>query len=664
MLSNRCIHILNEIAKSDQPLPISYLASVFSVSGRTVRYDLDEIDYFLKSKGFTPLCRRANKGVYHTGTQAEKTEILESAPQWQPALAHFSSVERRVIILTRRCLFIEDYTVESMAALLGVSISTVLNDLKLLRAAFADFGINFRNFKVTGNEWDIRDAIVAIYVSLLEKQTVFELCGFLEGKRHQSANQVFGALFEKTGIELLRQSIACVAGAVKTSLSSEALVILAARLCVQLGRIRCGKKLMASQVLYIFDDDVCTAAERIAHCWQQQGLEISRQEQHYLTQAVERTGAEELEASSSINMADLQMAALGIQQRVFAALGWRQTLDYELTQNLAEEIPQLIRRARLGVSPKKHFVRLAQEHYASIFKAVFSSAILLERLLGRSLKNDETAALAICFIDYYERSRTRLDRPKVILFGLEHDVPMKLVRRRLETLFAVDVAGQFAVYEQDLLAGQQADYVISLYNIPQTDIPHIHISPFLTPSDVATLKQYLPMALRPSSTAARKPVKPFASQLEAGCISLDDAAATLDEVIERAYTLLSENGCVTSGFLRDLYATANDIGLQSIMVPGMLFLHSRNFEYSQKTGMAVIRLKQPLVVQRTDTAFPVRYVFALSTADSQTHLPLLNWLVTVLACPKTLNKLDKALSPAAFIRQMEHAASECNDKEV
>ncbi|WP_242964369.1 HTH domain-containing protein [Clostridium beijerinckii] len=48
MLNSRCSDILKLIASSSMPLTIKDIALKFKISSRSIRYDLDRIDEYLK----------------------------------------------------------------------------------------------------------------------------------------------------------------------------------------------------------------------------------------------------------------------------------------------------------------------------------------------------------------------------------------------------------------------------------------------------------------------------------------------------------------------------------------------------------------------------------------------------------------------------------------
>ena len=62
---------------SEESGKISELAEAFNVSARTIRYDLDKIDDFLKDNELPQLKRKPNSGIEYIPSHYQKQRILE-----------------------------------------------------------------------------------------------------------------------------------------------------------------------------------------------------------------------------------------------------------------------------------------------------------------------------------------------------------------------------------------------------------------------------------------------------------------------------------------------------------------------------------------------------------------------------------------------------------
>ena len=77
ILNERCSKIFNKILNNKSPITIEELSNLLDVSSRTIRYDLDNIDNYLKEHDLKILTRKPNKGISFTVPKEEKQKILE-----------------------------------------------------------------------------------------------------------------------------------------------------------------------------------------------------------------------------------------------------------------------------------------------------------------------------------------------------------------------------------------------------------------------------------------------------------------------------------------------------------------------------------------------------------------------------------------------------------
>ena len=75
ILNERCSKIFNKILNNKSPITIEELSNLLGVSSRTIRYDLDNIDNYLKEHDLKILTRKPNKGISFTVPKEEKQKI-------------------------------------------------------------------------------------------------------------------------------------------------------------------------------------------------------------------------------------------------------------------------------------------------------------------------------------------------------------------------------------------------------------------------------------------------------------------------------------------------------------------------------------------------------------------------------------------------------------
>ena len=167
-LYDRAAQILLYLLNSNLPRTISQIQKLVMVSNRTVRYDLDNIDNFLTANGMQKLERKPRVGVSFIGSHEDRRrlkEILEGAEKYDFVF----SPDERIVIIILSFIDAEDYIkTEELSEKLGVSQSTINNDLKEVRKTLKEYGLKivFRQrygLKLVGEERHIRKLMVDLW---------------------------------------------------------------------------------------------------------------------------------------------------------------------------------------------------------------------------------------------------------------------------------------------------------------------------------------------------------------------------------------------------------------------------------------------------------------------------------------------------------------------
>jgi mannitol operon transcriptional antiterminator len=141
ILNARCVQILNMLLSSSTHVTTDKLAQSMQVSKRTVYYDMQKINDWLRSQGFSPLKHVRDLGFY-LDDQAKKK--ISAALQTMQPIRHYeySSDERKawiglLLFVRSGPIFLHD-----LLEKLQVSRSTLLNDVKKLNRNGSCFNWN------------------------------------------------------------------------------------------------------------------------------------------------------------------------------------------------------------------------------------------------------------------------------------------------------------------------------------------------------------------------------------------------------------------------------------------------------------------------------------------------------------------------------------------
>ena len=74
-MNTRCIEILNLFINSNEEQNVDYLASKFAISKRMIRYDIDEINSFLKQNNIKEIEKKPNSPLKFYLSKEEKDSL-------------------------------------------------------------------------------------------------------------------------------------------------------------------------------------------------------------------------------------------------------------------------------------------------------------------------------------------------------------------------------------------------------------------------------------------------------------------------------------------------------------------------------------------------------------------------------------------------------------
>ncbi|MDK2836895.1 MAG: mannitol operon transcriptional activator, partial [Thermosediminibacterales bacterium] len=182
-LTLRQRNLLKKLFEIENTTTIKQLSNQFGVSQRTIRYDLEKVEDYLKQFKGIALVKKPQKGIWLNYKNADiKHVILNKLNQFDGNVCVLSSTERQQLIITELLQKDEPITVKELGKLTGVSETTILKDLDAVEEWLNKRNLNLvrkRNYgiKVYGDETDFRLGICDI---LKEFADLNQLFGFLE----------------------------------------------------------------------------------------------------------------------------------------------------------------------------------------------------------------------------------------------------------------------------------------------------------------------------------------------------------------------------------------------------------------------------------------------------------------------------------------------------
>ena len=136
----------------------------------------------------------------------------------------------------------------------------------------------------------------------------------------------------------------------------------------------------------------------------------------------------------------------------------------------------------------------------------------------------------------------------------------------------------------------------------------------------------------------------LADLLPEEAILLDSEAADWQAAIRRAGELLEQTGVADERYTAAMIDTVAEHGPYIVLSPGFALAHARPDESVSRTGLAWVRLAEPVSFGHPEND-PVRLVVALAAVDDASHTSAMAELAGVLADAHQQAQLEAARTP-------------------
>lgn len=159
----RCIDILKIFINNSEVLAYD-LANKFNISKRMIRYDIDEINSFLKENKFNEIDKKPNSPLKFLISEEEKERLLVLINDFNNKNYIFSSEERINILLYEILSSNNECTYNNLMKKLDISKTTLTSDIRKVKEYLKLYNLKIikisnKGFKVSGEERLIRKSM-------------------------------------------------------------------------------------------------------------------------------------------------------------------------------------------------------------------------------------------------------------------------------------------------------------------------------------------------------------------------------------------------------------------------------------------------------------------------------------------------------------------------
>ncbi|MBU5454744.1 BglG family transcription antiterminator [Caproiciproducens sp. MSJ-32] len=185
----RCLEILENII-NEKEISATDLAERFNVSKRMIRYDIDEINFFLKENNFKQIDKKPNSPLKFIISEEEKIRLNKLIKEFNENKYIFSNEERLNILIYEILSSNKECSYSDLMDKLRVSKTTISSDIRKVKEYLKNFNLKIvkisnKGFILEGSEASIRRAMS----SLLKDNNKYNIINTLE-KLYNNENNI------------------------------------------------------------------------------------------------------------------------------------------------------------------------------------------------------------------------------------------------------------------------------------------------------------------------------------------------------------------------------------------------------------------------------------------------------------------------------------------
>ncbi len=477
----------------NKPVISEWLAKELGVSGRTIRNEIKLIQQESQSSGFTIESIRGKGYLLNIRNQALFKPLLKQLEaEDDDKLGDFAKQNNRVLYMLRRLLLEKNpVKLESFTDEMFVSLSTIQNDIKMVKKILGKYHLKLTNrphygSKVEGEEYMKR---LCLSNSLISR----DQDAFLGNDPLQLIDQ---ELFEK-----IKEVIIKKVNQYKIDISDIALENLATHIAIACKRIEEG--FFIEQLTDVLIDEYpfekIVAKEIINEVENYTGLTFPNAEMDYII--VHLLGTKLLHKKALFEFSKFDEVGIivnDILERLRRELNWDFSNDDEFIQALTLHIRPAMDRLRYNMNIRNPLLNDIKIKYPAAFEGAIIASKCIEEYLQIEVIEHEIAYIALHIGVALERMKSKRKIKKKVLIVCASGVgSAKLLYFRLQNLFEQEMEIIAAINYYNLASYDLSTIDLIISTVPVTEdfgVPVQVVSTFLEDKDIDSIKNMITIA--------------------------------------------------------------------------------------------------------------------------------------------------------------------------
>lgn len=629
MLNNRRRHIIQYLAEMKGLISIQELAKLFEVSERTIRYDLENISYFLAQHGFD-LEHHHGKGEYQL--HAKPSEISRLLPLIKDvnniSYIH-SAIERQLMVIHYLIIKSRTVTLQELANQLMTSKGTIIQDLEKVEMWLTPFKIKLirtkKGYILEGSEKEKRQAILSVirwfghlwedmdplvqmdwsHLSHANLNTMKRIVRTNMKQHFHVDDYSFAQVYHLLSLQIQRNRQEYTLSAWEIGKDQKEISSLDLFVRQLFQEVEEEMNISFSET----EKEYCKQ-HILAFC-----LDIIPDYSHYFCQQSLNVFLKKV--FLRLGISQVPVDTFEIARKEWEKLSWQAHYDLLLSTPLAEKL---------------------KENYGFLIYHVLESLSDMKDEVYTQVSLDQLFPIIMYIASIFENQLSQTKNVKAAIICPNGYISSHLLAARIKNKFPqIGIYGPYSISDfEEHKEELNIDFICSTVSLKTHDIPVLVVSPFLEEQEVDKIQHLLHKLEQEKLVRLNgQKMNSIHSIIPDHQIRFITEKKSLKEVIWEGVNILVQYHYVTPAYFDDICAVLDERGAYFEIAPRLLLPHAVS-NHVQRVGLSLIRLREPIIISSTQM---IHAVLTLATPDDSAHLPLIKQLHDFLLEPTNMKQL-------------------------
>ena len=694
-LTKREIEILNILTDSDN-IDMEYLAEEFGVSLRTIRYSIENLNYYLKKYNF-PVIDKNSKGILYQREKFSLSNFLKKIESRDYKYLDTERVEYIYIYILFNTT--SKLNIINLASLFQVSELTIKSDVKKLKDFLKTKDLSFRynntkGFYIDSSEITVRKEMIKIFMDKLFnfENSSNKMNLFIDYR----IKDILDNYIKQIDQNFLKNYLKEIESKLVENTSNEVFELLIIYFSIAILRVKQNNIITQSDfynTYIIRTKEYKILTENIDIL--EKKYDVHFNEEEILKLAEYFLGSHTYNYSYTFyeNWIEVEILVRKLIGEVSKNNNVDISKDKLLFEGLLDHIKPTIYLIKNDIYlPNIGFEEIL-ENCRDLFLTVKKSLIAVEKYIGHEIKDDEVALFTVHFKLAIDRIKEKVNEFSNVLFvcGSGYASSSLLAQELFDTfdINVVDLIPYYRLKDYDL---KNIDFIISTVKIPESikvEKEIIQVNVILSEKDKILLEnkgfkrkkrtigvtEILEVIEKEFKSEDLEKIgdiltKKFSGQiydnrkekiierrnknlldyLKKENIVIKEKETNWRNVVNIIGKILLEDGCIEESYIQSMKDLVDECGTFMVLNQRLMILHAENNNDVFRTGVSFLKLNYPVTFPDNKK---LMYIFGLSCLSKEEISETLNDLVMLAENDEFFSELERKNNQSEILKTIK-----------